>query len=796
MSSPTNIPLTHNIQIRLRDRTLLFRYLAVINLIIGGWYLYWRWTQSLNMDVVWFSVPLALAEAYMYLGGALFLIGLWRPIQRQVRSLCNLVPALSESDYPTVDVFITCYNEPTEIVEATAGAALQMNYPVEKLRIYILDDGNSPAMRAMAERLCLNDLRTPALQQLANRLNAERYSLQSRLEQLQQLRPELEAVERLLTSQKIQVHSEYQELSQVMCWFETLRSPIVPEDIWLACQTLLGEGFDNAICHAHKHLSPQTPIELEVVVLTSAVILRIWDQGRPFDFEGQLQRVPAEVDAEAERGRGLSILSQLANHVSYVRTHDDRNCLTLVKSFTPQLASSKTAHWQQAGYLQSMRELLLLSHSDQLTATAVLEEKVQALERKIDSKTKAMTDLARCRYIAREKPEGRPHHAKAGNINHAIFCGETQGDFILTLDADHIPKTQFLQRVLPHFFRFNLDQGRYELNRVAFVQTPQAFHNLPKKDPFGHDAHLFYGPIQQGKDGMNSAFYTGTNAVLSREALVNMGLQHFADDFVNDEQRLAEFDLIGGLSSISITEDMNTAMRLHSTGWQSAYHDEILAEGLAPDDLSSTLKQKLRWAQGTLQVLLRDNPLLKPGLTVWQRLQYFQTMYSYFAGFFIAVFLVCPIISLFTGLIPVSSYGADFALHFIPAYVINRLTFITIGWEVSARELWRNEQYAIALFPLQIQAVLSVFRGKKIDFKVTPKQRQSGIYIKLVRIQLAVAVLTGLAMIWGLACLLLGYCDSPWTYLINFGWGVYHIALLSAVIRAACWQPKASMQFA
>ena len=68
-------------------------------------------------------------------------------------------------------------------------------------------------------------------------------------------------------------------------------------------------------------------------------------------------------------------------------------------------------------------------------------------------------------YIARKNPKGRPHHTKAGNINHALFSGETQGDFVLTLDADHVPKPQFMQRVLPYFFDFNLDRGQYEGNQ-------------------------------------------------------------------------------------------------------------------------------------------------------------------------------------------------------------------------------------------------------------------------------------------------------------------------------------------
>ena len=784
----------NNVQIRLRDRTLLFRYLVIINLIVGAWYLHWRITQSVNTQILWFSVPLLLAEIYMFLGGVLFLIGLWRPIERQVRSLSQLRPRLPEADYPTVDVFITCYSEPADIVAATARAALQMDYPAEKLRVYILDDGGSANIRAAAEQLCQEDLQSPALQNISTQLVTERYRLQSCLAQLMELKQDAIAADELLTSQRLVVPSSCNELNTVISWFDSLRHPTVPDKVWYACQTMLGEGFDNAVYHAHKNLASDFSVEIEAVLLSSAIILRLWDHGDPFDFEAQRAISAKQIDAYAEQGRGIGILDQLADYLAYVRTSDSRNCLVIIKRFEPTISVEQPSLYKSIGYLQGVSRLLIQSCSRHRSITEAITAEVEQLTQQIAMVTQNVANLGRCGYIAREKPPGRAHHAKAGNINHAIFCGETQGEFILTLDADHIPQPQFLQRVLPNFLYFNLEQGRYELNGIAFVQTPQAFYNLPEGDPFGHDAHFFYGPIQQGKDGMNAAFYTGTNAVLRREALVSMGLQHFAEDFAVDQSRLAEFEMISGLSSISITEDMNTAMRLHAAGWQSAYHHEVLAKGLAPDDLSSTLKQKLRWAQGTIQVLVKDNPLLKPGLTFWQRLQYFQTMYSYFSGFFVAIFLACPIISCFTGLIPVSSFGLTFALHFIPAYLLNRLTLLVAGWEVSRQEIWRNEQYAIALFPIQIQAVLSVLIGRKILFQVTPKQRQSGVYFSLIRTQLAVFALTSAALIWGTSQLLLNPNYDPVTYGINAMWAVYHLMLLWAVIRAAYWQPKEKPQ--
>ena len=35
---------------------------------------------------------------------------------------------------------------------------------------------------------------------------------------------------------------------------------------------------------------------------------------------------------------------------------------------------------------------------------------------------------------------------------------------------------------------------------------------------------MFYGPIQQGKDGWNAAFFCGSNAVLRREAMMQIGI--------------------------------------------------------------------------------------------------------------------------------------------------------------------------------------------------------------------------------------------------------------------------------
>jgi cellulose synthase (UDP-forming) len=119
-------------------------------------------------------------------------------------------------------------------------------------------------------------------------------------------------------------------------------------------------------------------------------------------------------------------------------------------------------------------------------------------------------------YITRGPDwEGRPRFAKAGNVNNALF--QTSGEFIAIFDCDQVPEPRFLDRVL----------GFFEDPEVAFVQTPQRFWNVVSSDPLGSQAELFYGSIQQGKDGWGAAFFCGSNAVLRREALMALALTTF-----------------------------------------------------------------------------------------------------------------------------------------------------------------------------------------------------------------------------------------------------------------------------
>lgn len=508
------------------------------------------------------------------------------------------------------------------------------------------------------------------------------------------------------------------------------------------------------------------------------------------------------------------------------------------------------------------------------------------------------------RYLTRSASwSNKPRHAKAGNLNNALL--ETEGEFILVLDADQVPDEGILDHTLGYF------RDPY----MALVQTPQYFHNVPFSDPLGSQAPLFYGPIQQGKDGWNAAYFCGSNAVLRREALMQLGIRGYVRaveqgikrtlatakvmvkkakqqvsqdhpqvaaaldsvrDAAEEAQRQmrhgrtlaaityefqaqvdaaartvvdsdadairADLEAIGALAdepsqgvvtvlfddtalaslagrewsplgalesitamitaldvsrddeaqpmlpmaTISVTEDMATCMRLHASGWKSAYHHEVLARGLAPDDVRTMITQRLRWAQGTIQVMLRENPFVQKGLSLGQKLMYWATMYSYLAGFAALAYIAAPAIFLIFGIMPVTAYSVDFFGRLIPFLLLNQLMFIIIS---RGTPTWRGQQYSLALFPVWIRACytafLNVVFGRPLGFAVTPKTRQTeqSVPWHLFKWQLTAMAVLIIASVIGIVQLYFG-AISVLGVGVNLFWVLFDLLILSVVIQA------------
>ncbi|MEE3717084.1 anti-sigma regulatory factor [Tumidithrix elongata RA019] len=144
------------------------------------------------------------------------------------------------------------------------------------------------------------------------------------------------------TTIEFQAKTDLDELSQVLIWFNQLYRPFIPKMDWMKCQTALAEAFTNAVRHAHQGKPAETPIWLEASITDRSIEFKIWDLGVGFDLEKKLANLSRVVDPEATGGRGLDLLDQIADILSYRRTEDDRNCLHLVRHYlaNPELDQS------------------------------------------------------------------------------------------------------------------------------------------------------------------------------------------------------------------------------------------------------------------------------------------------------------------------------------------------------------------------------------------------------------------------------------------------------------------------
>ncbi|MDG3039785.1 glycosyltransferase [Roseicyclus marinus] len=140
-------------------RLALWQFLATSSLVFGTWYIWWRWTASLNPDALWFSIPLALAETMAFFGLILYTVNLWTPRGPRQRELpVTLFDTIGIEDRDgtdrpvAVDVFFATYNEDPEIVRQGLRSAKDLAYPHEiRIKIHVLDDGRRPAMAAVAQ---------------------------------------------------------------------------------------------------------------------------------------------------------------------------------------------------------------------------------------------------------------------------------------------------------------------------------------------------------------------------------------------------------------------------------------------------------------------------------------------------------------------------------------------------------------------------------------------------------------------------------------------------------------------
>ncbi|MFZ5806763.1 MAG: UDP-forming cellulose synthase catalytic subunit [Verrucomicrobiota bacterium] len=239
-------------------------------------------------------------------------------------------------------------------------------------------------------------------------------------------------------------------------------------------------------------------------------------------------------------------------------------------------------------------------------------------------------------YLTRE----HNHRAKAGNLNEALK--RTKGELILVLDVDHVPSGDILKKTVGYFQRDP---------KLFLVQTPHFFinpdpieRNLKTYEYMPRETDMFHLYVQRGLDFWNASFFCGSAAVLRRVCLEENG----------------------GFSMETVTEDAETSLALHARGYKSVYLPIPLVAGLAPETFKDFIRQRTRWAQGMIQLLLLKKPWATRGLSFMQRFCYTGLGCFWFFSYARIIFLLAPIAYLLFGIKIYHTDAWGFVVYVVP----------------------------------------------------------------------------------------------------------------------------------
>jgi cellulose synthase (UDP-forming) len=362
-------------------------------------------------------------------------------------------------------------------------------------------------------------------------------------------------------------------------------------------------------------------------------------------------------------------------------------------------------------------------------------------------------------------------HAKAGNINNALRHLAQLVDppeFIAVLDADFVPLPVFLKRTMALFHD----------ERVGVVQTPQHFANadpiqinLSATQVWPDEQRYFFDVLMPARDAWHAAFCCGTSSLIRMRALTE----------------------IGGFPTDSITEDYLLSLRLKERGILTAYLNEALSFGLAPEGLKEYLTQRSRWCLGFMQICrgpsgpfsrrapirLLDRAFLLESFMHWTAAHAFRLL-----G------ILIPIAYLLFGIVAVDVALGDFLAHYLPFFIVQSMV---LSWLTEQRVIPIMSDVAqLIAAPAALRAALAgLLHPKGQKFQVTAKGGERGqrfVEWPLLRTFLS---LLGLTVLGILASFMTGLGPNhPNASVLALFWSWYNIVVLIVACYVCIEQPR------
>ncbi len=185
---------------------------------------------------------------------------------------------------------------------------------------------------------------------------------------------------------------------------------------------------------------------------------------------------------------------------------------------------------------------------------------------------------------------------RTGNKAGALAAGlpRAGGEFVAVFDADFVPPSHFLKRVIPHF----------SSSRVGMVQARWDHLNarrnlLTRAQALALDGHMVVEQVARSANGLFFNF-NGSAGVWRRECIESSG----------------------GWQADTLSEDLDLSYRAQLLGWVFRYLPDVVVPAEVPLGLLAYKRQQFRWVKGSVQCLLKHScDLIRSQFSLWKRVQ-------------------------------------------------------------------------------------------------------------------------------------------------------------------------------
>jgi cellulose synthase (UDP-forming) len=298
----------------------------------------------------------------------------------------------------------------------------------------------------------------------------------------------------------------------------------------------------------------------------------------------------------------------------------------------------------------------------------------------------------------------RREKCKEGNLAYFYdHWGYQLYDFVVQLDADHVPETGYLRAMVGPF----IDPA------VGYVAAP-SICDANIRESWTVRARLYceaslHGSLQAGYNDGFAPLCIGS---------------HYA-------VRTGALQQAGGLGP-ELAEDHSTTLMLNAAGWKGVFAFDAIAHGEGAGSLADSVTQEFQWSRSLMRILLTLTPRYWTKLAVSLKFQFLfaQLWYPLFAGYMLLAYAF-PLVALIAKTPWVNVNYVQFLEYSVSPTIGCLLIVVWVraqGWfrPADAKVVsWETVIFQFLRWPWVlygvVDAFISVLLKKELSFKVTPK---------------------------------------------------------------------------